>query len=91
MAKKAAKKAAKKPAKKPASAGGKKSFIAKAPIRRLMKTEGADLVSEDALSFLIANVEKQAKAVTKAAIARVKDDKRKKITAEDVRAAAPYL
>ena len=43
------------PTKKP---GG--GYVAKAPIRRLMKKEGADLVSADALDKLIAFLEKTA-------------------------------
>ncbi len=69
----------------------KKSYIAKAPVRRLMKTEGADLVAEDALLFLISKIEEEAKEVTKSAISLVKDDKRKKITAEDIKKASPTL
>ncbi len=87
MAKKAA---AKKAAPKKAAAAPKAKktggFIAKAPIRRLMKAEGADLVSEDALVFLIDEITKQAQETTKAALKLVKDDKRKKVTAADIRA-----
>ncbi len=64
------------------------SYIAKAPVRRLMKTEGADLVAEDALGFLIEKITAEAKRVTKDALKVVKDDKRKKVTAEDIRAVA---
>ena len=73
--------------KKKATKKSKKSYIAKAPIRRLMKAEGADLVAEDALVFLISKIEDEAKAVTKDAISIVKDDKRKKVTAMDVKMA----
>ena len=63
------------------------SYIAKAPVRRLMKAEGADLVAENAVLLLIDKLEEKAKAVTKEAISIVKDDKRKRLTADDVRSA----
>jgi len=62
------------------------SYIAKAPIRRLMKNEGAELVAEDALLFVIDKIEEEAKKVTKEALGVVKDDKRKKVTAADIKA-----
>ena len=62
--------------------------ISKAPIRRLMKNYGANLVAEDAVKHLIDYLEGFAKDVTKEAIAVAKGDKRKKVTAEDVMAAA---
>ena len=43
------------PAKTPAKKGD--SYIAKAPIRRLMKKEGADLVAAEALDKLIGFLE----------------------------------
>jgi len=63
------------------------SYIAKAPIRRLMKREGADLVAADALDKLIDYLEKSAASATKDAIKITKADKRKRITAEDIREA----
>ncbi|MBD3350862.1 MAG: histone [Candidatus Lokiarchaeota archaeon] len=65
----------------------RKSYIAKAPIRRLMKTEGAGLVAEDAVKTLIKQLNKVAKDVTKQAIKLVKADKRKRITGNDILAA----
>lgn len=62
----------------------KKKYVAKAPIRRLMKREGANLVAEDAVELLIKQLEKEAKAVTKSAIKIVKGDKRKRLMKEDV-------
>ena len=55
-------------AKKKAAPKAKKgeTYIAKAPIRRLMKKEGADLVAAEALDIC-------------------KKDKRKRVTAADVR------
>ena len=75
--KKPAKKAAKKPEKR-------SSFISKAPVRRLMRGEGAKLVSEEALELLIKKIENHGIMVTKKAIALVKDEKRKRLTADDV-------
>ena len=84
--KKAVKKkpAAKKPVKK---AGGKK-YIAKAPIRRLMKQEGATLVAETAVELLIEKLTAIGTDLTKAAIKDVKSDKRKRLTAADIIAAS---
>mgnify|MGYP006277374735 CR=1 FL=1 len=60
-------------------------YIAKAPIRRLMKREGADLVAAEALDRLIEFLENKAASVTKDAIKVTKADKRKRITAGDIR------
>ncbi len=62
-------------------------YIAKAPIRRLMKKEGADLVAADALDKLIGYLESMASAATKEAIKITKADKRKRVTAADIRKA----
>ncbi len=62
-------------------------YIAKAPIRRLMKKEGADLVAADALDKLIGYLEKEAATATKEAIKITKADKRKRVTAADIRKA----
>ena len=77
MAKKkpAATPAAKPAAKKPAAKKGE-SYIAKAPIRRLMKKEGADLVAAEALDKLINYLEGSASKATKEAITICKADKR---------------
>ncbi|TFH28315.1 MAG: hypothetical protein E4G98_05455 [Promethearchaeota archaeon] len=61
-----------------------KSFISKAPIRRLMAEEGARLVSDEALAIMIKSLENHAIATTKKAIEIVRDDKRKRLTAEDI-------
>ena len=89
----AKKQAAAKPkaAPKPKAAGGAKKsegYIAKAPIRRLMKKEGADLVAAEALDKLIEYLEKSAADATKGAIEICKADKRKRVTAGDIRKAA---
>jgi histone H3/H4 len=60
-------------------------YIAKAPIRRLMKKEGADLVAAEALDKLIDFLEKSAATATKDAIKVCKADKRKRVTAADIR------
>ncbi len=62
-------------------------YIAKAPIRRLMKKEGAVLVAADALDKLIGYLENQAATATKDAIKITKEDKRKRVTAADIRKA----
>ena len=71
----------------PKKAAPKKSdgYIAKAPIRRLMKKEGADLVAADALDKLIGYLESSAANATKEAIKVCKEDKRKRVTAADIR------
>jgi histone H3/H4 len=84
MAKKSAAKPA--PAKKAAAKpkAERSSFISKAPIRRLMKAEGADLVAEDAMGLMIEKLLDMANKVTKKAVSQVKEEKRKRVTAEDV-------
>jgi len=69
------------------TAPAKDSYIAKAPIRRLMKKEGADLLAADALDKLIGYLEKSAANATKEAIKITKADKRKRVTAADIRKA----
>jgi len=82
--KKPAPKAAPKPkAAKPKAKG--ETYIAKAPIRRLMKKEGADLVAAEALDKLIGFLEAKAADVTKEAQKICKADKRKRISAADIR------
>jgi len=79
--------AKKAPAKKAPAKKKAEGYIAKAPIRRLMKKEGADLVAADALDKLIGYLEKAAADATKAAITITKADKRKRVTAADIRKA----
>ena len=71
-------------AKKAAAKKGE-GYIAKAPIRRLMKKEGADLVAAEALDKLISYLEEGAANATKEAIKICKADKRKRVTAADIR------
>ncbi|UYP45647.1 hypothetical protein NEF87_001932 [Candidatus Lokiarchaeum ossiferum] len=87
MAKKKAPAKKKKAAPKKAASGARSTYIAKAPIRRLMKEEGAGLVAEEAVVLLIEELTKVAKNLTKKAVKVVKDDKRKRVTAADVIAA----
>ena len=79
--------AKKAPAKKAPAKKKGDSYIAKAPIRRLMKKEGADLVAADALDKLISFLENTAAEATKEAIKITKVDKRKRVTAADIRKA----
>ena len=74
-------------AKKKAPAKKSKGYFSKAPVRRLMKKEGADLVADAAIERLIDYLEKQAAAIIKDAIKLVKADKRRRITAEDIKRA----
>ena len=89
MAKKPApKKKAAPTAAKPKAAKKGEGYIAKAPIRRLMKKEGADLVAAEALDKLIDYLEKAASNATKEAIKICTADKRKRVTAADIRNAS---
>ena len=82
-----AKKKAPAPAKKAPAKKKAEGYIAKAPIRRLMKKEGADLVAAEALDKLIGFLENSAANATKDAIKVCKEDKRKRVTAADIRKA----
>ena len=62
-------------------------YISKAPIRRLMKNQGANLVAEEAVITLVDFLEKFADGLTKKAMKIAEDDKRKKLTADDINAA----
>ncbi|UYP47653.1 hypothetical protein NEF87_003938 [Candidatus Lokiarchaeum ossiferum] len=87
MAKKKAAAKKKAPAKKKvvkSTSENRSSFISKAPVRRLMKGEGAGLVSDEAVKLLIEQLEKNAIQTTKKALTLVKDEKRKRLTAEDI-------
>lgn len=71
--------------KAPVKKAKSETYIAKAPIRRLMKKEGADLVAAAALDKLIEFLEVKAAEATKEAHKICKVDKRKRISAVDVR------
>ncbi|MHA1717237.1 MAG: histone [Promethearchaeota archaeon] len=79
------------PAPKPKEAIAKPDFIAKAPIRRLMKSYGANLVAEDALLALIGFLETFGMDVTKKAIEIATKEKRKRVTADDIMVAAKSM
>ena len=81
----AKKKPAPKAKPKPKPKAKAETYIAKAPIRRLMKKEGADLVAAEALDKLIGFLEAKAADVTKEAHKICKADKRKRISAADIR------
>ena len=81
----------KKPAPTKKKTSGRSSYIAKAPIRRLMKSEGAKLVAEAAVNALIEKLTKMGTDLTKSAINYVKTDKRKRITGADIVAAQRML
>jgi histone H3/H4 len=66
-----------------------RGFVAKAPIRRLMKDEGAKLVAEDAIKLLVSKLEEIGKATTKKAIEIASADKRKRLTGVDIQQAIP--
>lgn len=67
-----------------------KKFIAHAPIRRLMKREGAELVAENAVDVLVEKLVKIAKVVTEIAIIKRYEDNRKVLSADDIRSAAYF-
>jgi len=68
-----------------------RKYIANAPIRRLMKREGAELISEKAVDKLVEQLEKTATIVTEIAILKRFEDKRKRLSADDIRSAANYV
>ena len=65
--------------------GGDPKYFAVAPIRRLMKKEGAHLVAIAALKKLTLFLEESGAEVTQNAIKVCKADKRKRVTASDIR------
>lgn len=62
----------------------KKSIIAWSPIRALMKDEGAEMVSRDAVDALISLLISNARKVTQEALVFARHAKRKKITKDDI-------
>lgn len=61
-----------------------KKYIAKAPIRRLMKNEGATLVAETAVELLIEKLTAIGTDLTRSAINKAKLNKKKRLTADDI-------
>lgn len=62
----------------------RENFMSKAPIKRFMKEQGATLVSNDAIELLIEQLEMQAKRTTKKALSLVKDERRRRLSADDI-------
>ena len=62
----------------------KKRIFAWSPLRNLMKTAGAEIVSRDAVELLLNFLEKRAKELTAIALVIAKHSKRKKISAGDL-------
>ena len=58
--------------------------ICRVHIIRLMKREGAKLVTEDARRLLIDTLVEVGQKVTKKAVALVKNEKRKRVTQQDI-------
>ena len=59
-------------------------FITKTPMRRMMKEEGASMISDGAVDLLISKLQEIAIKTTKKAMGLVKDENRKRLTAEDI-------
>ena len=49
-----------------------------------MKEEGAKLVAQDAITFLVSTIEKEAIRITKKAVKSVKNDRRKRLMSSDI-------
>ena len=64
--------------------------IAWSPIRRLMKQNGADIVSRSAVSKLIRYLEKEVQEITELALKLTVHAKRKKVSADDIDLAIKY-
>ena len=69
---------------------GSKGMLATSPIRRIMKKGGADIVSKEALAFLIKHLETYAIKLTGKAVHFATHSKRKTIKKEDVELAINY-
>jgi histone H3/H4 len=63
-------------------------FISKAPIRRLMKDQGAFLVADEAVEFMIDHLQKLGIAITKKAVENVEKAGLKKLMSIDVLSAS---
>lgn len=62
----------------------KKGTFAFAPVRNLMKAEGATVVSRAAVEALLSFLEEKVKSVTSTALKLCEHAKRKKVTKADV-------
>lgn len=72
---------------KPATDSSDRHFITKTALRRFMKSEGCDLVSEEVMPLLIAKLEDQASIICKKAIKIAQDSKVKRISADIIKEA----
>ena len=70
---------------------GKKGMLAVSPIRRIMKKGGADIVSKEALGFLIKHLENYAIKLTGKAVNLANHSKRKTVQAKDLELALSYM
>jgi len=62
----------------------RKRFFAWSPLRALMTSVGAKIVSRDAVDYLIGHLEEEATEITKKSITFAKHARRKKITDSDI-------
>jgi DNA-binding protein len=69
----------------------RKRTFAWSPLRALMKTAGAEIVSRDAVEALLYYLADRSKKITDMALKFAKHSKRKKITKGDVQLAIDYL
>lgn len=68
-----------------------RNYITLAPLRRLMKGEGADLVSEEATKLLRDMLLKSAKDITYKAVELMKSDNRKRVSGLDIEEATKSI
>jgi histone H3/H4 len=61
-----------------------KKIFAWSPIRKLMKDNGAEMVSRDAVDALIDFLEKKSRAITSKALEMTRHAGRKKLTLQDM-------
>lgn len=61
-----------------------KKIFAWSPIRKLMKDNGAEMVSRDAVDALIDFLEKKARSITSKALEMTRHAGRKKLTLQDM-------
>ena len=66
-------------------------YLSKSPIRRLMKHNGAEIVSSSAVNELGEWLQESAEKLTKQALKLTKHAKRKKVTKEDLQLAIKYF
>lgn len=76
--------------KKPSSSKTRNSSFAWAPIRRLMKSQGADIVSKNGVDFLIDHLQNKVTQLTGRAQKFTQHANRKKITRDDLILALKY-